>query len=570
MDDLLDDFIARANQRLASDKSRSWDLLPVRLESSIEEVDSTLLIAEHFEGPEGNTQAQLPSVAEHAEPVATLAPSHSVLMPAAPRSESTEAQPQGAPKPSAATVAPHSAAPAVRPVAEVEPNPPSAANGTDSPVIDPQVVPLAPLKPVAETAERAPLETAKSAPPDADALSPAESKRDLAEPRPPAADIQLSSELGRNRRRKDRNRDARLQPVTTQTEAEQPLIEPKPALLAQEPPAGVAPKGRETESSLPSDAEEVASRKATPPRKEAAVEPGRKCVPAAAAKPAAIEMPPLREAPSPGNFKTKLIGGIAISAALAFAAVKYLPSGTSTDSSQSAPAHEPAATQPARMPSAPQDTPKPADPPVQPAVAPSTTTVPAAAATAAQPASAATPAPAAVTPPPAAVAPPAAAAPPPAADPPPAPKVAPPPVAATPPPVTAAPQPAAILPPAATENSQATPPAAAPAVAMDPPATASKPVEKQPTPEEKAERHKPTKKADKPAAATRSPEKSKDQPEESHDQPEKPSDKPAKAVDKPAKAVDKPAKPVDKPAKPAKPEKESKKKEEGWIDPFAQ
>ena len=51
MDDLLDDFIARANQRLASDKSRSWDLLPVPVpvaERPVEELDATLLMAEEL------------------------------------------------------------------------------------------------------------------------------------------------------------------------------------------------------------------------------------------------------------------------------------------------------------------------------------------------------------------------------------------------------------------------------------------------------------------------------------------------------------------------------------------
>ncbi|HNN97359.1 MAG TPA: hypothetical protein PKI03_34050, partial [Pseudomonadota bacterium] len=63
MDDLLDDFIARANQRLQSEKSRSWDLMPVQV---IEEMDVVAV--------EQPPAVVVRDVAVHSTPAAVVAP----------------------------------------------------------------------------------------------------------------------------------------------------------------------------------------------------------------------------------------------------------------------------------------------------------------------------------------------------------------------------------------------------------------------------------------------------------------------------------------------------------------
>ena len=67
MDDLLDDFIVRANQRVSSIRSRQWDLLV-----PVEEVDASQIISDE------------PPVAVHAAPVIAAAPVQTTAVPSEP------------------------------------------------------------------------------------------------------------------------------------------------------------------------------------------------------------------------------------------------------------------------------------------------------------------------------------------------------------------------------------------------------------------------------------------------------------------------------------------------------
>ena len=284
MDDLLDDFIVRANQRVSSIRSRQWDLLV-----PAEEVDVSQIISDE------------PPVAVHAAPAAQVA---TVIV-----AEQAASAPVVVPVPEPVLASVPAPVASVEPtVAQVEESPAAPATAQAIEVVAAQAVPSAPE--VVAPAVEPPATVVDAA---VDAAPAVEAKVEQATaPEPSGATTQPAGHKGNKKKNRDRQRQ-QSQAMPGRDDRQEPVSEVAPAATTTEP----EPTPEKVEAAKP--AAVVAAPAKAPVRSEAA--------PVKSESRPRVAPVPLEPPPKSGTSKGTLVIGMAVAAGLAVGAMYYLQNG---------------------------------------------------------------------------------------------------------------------------------------------------------------------------------------------------------------------------------------------------